>query len=133
MSECQHKHKDGTTAFECASYVLGSITMSKNSDGEMVEIDDNHVYDEICSLCYTTKNKEKISNMENEIKFKETWTLTDKEHTDIEKWKQAIKDVYGEYGNFEYRFSSGGGIGQVVKVYSEKAKIEKDFTDVDSW
>lgn len=66
-------------------------------------------------------------------KNKETWTLSDKEYEDIEAWKESIKEVFGSYGNFEYRFSSGGGIGTVVKVYSELAKIERDFTDVDSW
>jgi hypothetical protein len=51
----------------------------------------------------------------------------------LKKWQDAIKLIYGEYGNFEYRFSSGGGIGLVVKVYSELAEAEIDLTDVSKW
>mgnify|MGYP003475405952 CR=1 FL=1 len=47
-------------------------------------------------------------------------------------WKEAIKVVFGEYGNFEYTFSPTG-IGDVVTVYSELAKQELDLTDVDRW
>lgn len=51
----------------------------------------------------------------------------------LKEWQAAIKLIYGEYGNFEYRFSSGGGIGMCVRVYSELAEAEIDLTDVSKW
>lgn len=59
--------------------------------------------------------------------------LNDKEIQDIEKWKKAIAEVYGEEGTFQYRFSVGTGIGLAVSVWSDLAQIEKDFTDYESW
>ena len=37
-----------------------------------------------------------------------------------------------EYGSFDFTFSPNG-IGVGLKVYSNVAKVEKDFTDMDSW
>ena len=51
----------------------------------------------------------------------------------LRQWQENIKGVYGQYGNFEYRFSWGSGIGVEIKVYSELAKIELDLTNVEKW
>lgn len=61
-----------------------------------------------------------------------TFTVSEKEKKAIEEWKEKIKDLYGEYGLFTYKFTPNG-IGESVIVYSHLAKIEKDFTDMDSW
>jgi len=58
--------------------------------------------------------------------------LNEKEETEIKEWQDAIKQVYGEYGLFDYTFTPNG-IGVGIRVYSHVAKVEKDFTDVDSW
>jgi hypothetical protein len=64
---------------------------------------------------------------------KMTFEIDEDQMKKLKKWQDAIKLIYGEYGNFEYRFSSGGGIGLVVKVYSELAEAEIDLTDVSKW
>jgi hypothetical protein len=61
------------------------------------------------------------------------FSISEKEMADINKWKEAIKEVYGEYGTFEYRFRTGSGIGYTVSVYSDLTKTVKDFTDHSNW
>ena len=70
------------------------------------------------------KNKEQ----EKELSF----TIKGKELEKLQKWKEHIKGVYGEYGSFTYRFCPTG-IGDAVYVYSDNAKIEIELTDYDSW
>ena len=60
------------------------------------------------------------------------FSLTEKQNKEINDWKEHIKAVFGEYGNYEYTFKPTE-IGNVLIVYSEIADVEKDFTDVDSW
>jgi hypothetical protein len=61
-----------------------------------------------------------------------TFTLDEDQVKKLEEWQSHIKAIYGQYGDYEYRFSSNG-IGQIVTVYSELADIELDLTDVSSW
>jgi hypothetical protein len=61
-----------------------------------------------------------------------TFTISEKELKQIQEWQEAIKKIYGEYGKYTYSFTPTG-IGNVIEVYSEKANITKNFTDVDSW
>lgn len=58
--------------------------------------------------------------------------ISEKQATEIKVWQDAINKVYGEYGLFDFTFTPNG-IGVGLKVYSHIAKIEKDFTDIDSW
>ena len=61
-----------------------------------------------------------------------TFTLDEDQVKKLEEWQSHIKAIYGQYGDYEYRFSSNG-IGQIVTVYSELADIELELTDVDKW
>ena len=61
-----------------------------------------------------------------------TFTLDRKEVEKINEWKEHIKEVFGEFGEFTYSFTPNG-IGTTIKVYSVIADVEKDFTDVSSW
>ena len=61
-----------------------------------------------------------------------TFTLDEGQVKKLEEWQEHIKAIYGNYGQYEYRFSNNG-IGQIVSVYSDLADIELDLTDVDSW
>lgn len=61
-----------------------------------------------------------------------TFELNDKEIKRFDIWKKAIKEIYGEYGMFDFTFSPTG-IGTIVKVYSHLIKKEIDITDLDSW
>lgn len=63
----------------------------------------------------------------------EKFEVTEKQTKQIDKWTRAIKLVFGEVGDLEYRFGVGSGIGVTLKVYSKVANKEKDFTDYDSW
>lgn len=57
----------------------------------------------------------------------------DKEQLEkLNEWKEAIKKIYGEYGNYEYRFKHTG-IGVSIKVYNDLADTIIDLTDIDKW
>jgi hypothetical protein len=43
-----------------------------------------------------------------------------------------LKALYGEYGTLTWKITSTG-IGEVISVYSKRADVELDLTDVDSW
>jgi len=61
-----------------------------------------------------------------------TFTLDDDQVKKLDEWKEHIKDIYGEYGQYEYKFTSNG-IGQIVEVYSKLANATLDLTDVSKW
>lgn len=71
----------------------------------------------------------KKKNKEN---LKITIELSDKQQKMFEDWKGHIQALYGEVGGLTWSWSSCG-IGDTVTVYSEKAKVEIDLTDMDSW
>ena len=58
--------------------------------------------------------------------------LNETQEKKLKKWQEAIKEVFGEYGLFDYIFTPNG-IGDGVKVYSHLAKKSIDLTDIDSW
>jgi len=59
-------------------------------------------------------------------------TLNDKQQSQFDEWKSHIKALYGEYGLFTWTISYNG-IGPVITVFSELAKVSLDLTDSDSW
>ena len=50
----------------------------------------------------------------------------------IKEWQEHIKEVFGEYGTYEYRFTPTG-IGDGLYVYSRIAEVGKDFSNVEDW
>ena len=44
-----------------------------------------------------------------------TFSLSETQEIKLEEWKEAIKKVFGEYGNYDYIFSPTG-IGTCLKV-----------------
>ena len=61
-----------------------------------------------------------------------TFTIYPNETKILNEWMGNIYGVYGMYGNFEYKFKSGGGLGYDIWVYSDLAKTEICLTkDVD--
>lgn len=58
--------------------------------------------------------------------------ISEKQLLEIKEWQDAINKIYGEYGLFDFTFTPNG-IGERLRVYSHIAKVEKDFTDIDSW
>lgn len=61
-----------------------------------------------------------------------TFTLDEDQVKKLEEWQSHIKAIYGQYGDYEYKFTSNG-IGQIVEVYSGLADVTLDLTDVDKW
>jgi hypothetical protein len=58
--------------------------------------------------------------------------LSDKQQKMYEEWLSHLKAIYGEYGSLTWKITPTG-IGEGVSVYSEKARVELDLTDIDSW
>ena len=80
------------------------------------------------------KNKKVKSEPKPDFKKSKTMTfaLDEDQVKKLEDWQGHIKAVFGNFGDYEYRFSSNG-IGQIVTVYSELANVELDLTDIDKW
>ena len=76
-----------------------------------------------------------LKNMlDNSLNMKKIITieLNDKQQIMFDEWKSHIKSLYGEYGLFTWKITPNG-IGEEIIVYSHKAKVELDLTDIDSW
>ena len=58
--------------------------------------------------------------------------LNAKQQKNYEEWLSHLKARYGEYGTVTWKITSTG-IGEVISVYSKRADVELDLTDVDSW
>ena len=59
--------------------------------------------------------------------------INDKQLSKLNKWKEGIKEVFGEYGTYEYKFIEDSGIGTGIKVWSSLAKKDLNLTDVSTW
>ena len=58
--------------------------------------------------------------------------LNAKQQKNYEEWLSHLKALYGEYGTLTWKITSTG-IGEVISVYSKRADVELDLTDVESW
>ena len=67
-----------------------------------------------------------------EIKEK-TFTISKEQVEQLEEWQGHIKASYGEYGDYEYVFTGGSGIGMGVSVFSSLANIALDLTDYENF
>lgn len=61
-----------------------------------------------------------------------TFTLTETQEAKLLEWREAIKKVFGKYGDYDFIFNPGS-IGTVVKVYSHISKTTIDLTEVENW
>ena len=63
-----------------------------------------------------------------------SFSLNEKQEKKLQEWKDAIKTIYGEYGNYTYSFRPTG-IGGVVVVKSDLVGDDHflDLTDEESW
>jgi hypothetical protein len=50
----------------------------------------------------------------------------------LKEWQEKIKEIFGEYGHYDFIFTPYG-MGTGVKVRSHLTKTELDLTDVDKW
>ena len=58
--------------------------------------------------------------------------LNSKQQTQFDEWRGHIKALYGEYGIFTWKITPNG-IGTEIRVYSHRANIELDLTDIENW
>jgi hypothetical protein len=58
--------------------------------------------------------------------------LNDKQQKQYDEWCEHIKSLYGEYGMMTWKITPTG-IGEGISVYSKRANVELDLTDVESW
>jgi hypothetical protein len=58
--------------------------------------------------------------------------LTERQVKELKEWQEKIKDLFGEYGHYDYTFTPYGmGTGLVVK--SHKTGTTLDLSHVEDW
>jgi len=62
-----------------------------------------------------------------------TFIISDVEQKKIDEWKAALVVVFGSYGDLEYIFKTGSGVGVTVLVKSSLVEKRLDATDYDKW
>ena len=58
--------------------------------------------------------------------------LTARQEKELKEWQEKIKDLYGEYGTYTFKFTPTG-IGNGVVVYSHLTKLELDISHEEDW
>ena len=58
--------------------------------------------------------------------------LTARQEKELKEWQEKIKDLYGEYGKYTFKFTPTG-IGNGVVVYSHLTKLELDISHQEDW
>ena len=58
--------------------------------------------------------------------------LTARQEKELNEWQEKIKDLYGEYGTYTFKFTPTG-IGNGVVVYSHLTKLELDISHQEEW
>jgi hypothetical protein len=58
--------------------------------------------------------------------------LDESQEARLKEWQNKIKDLFGEYGQYDYTFSPCG-IGTGVEVFSHLTKTKLDLSDVEKW
>ena len=62
-----------------------------------------------------------------------TFTISKDQVKKLEEWQGHIKAIYGEYGDYDYVFNSGGGIGVDITVFSSLANTTLNLTDYENF
>ena len=58
--------------------------------------------------------------------------LTERQEKELKEWQEKIKDLFGEYGHYDYTFTPYG-MGTGVKVRSHKTGTTLDLSHVEDW
>ena len=58
--------------------------------------------------------------------------LTARQEKELKEWQEKIKDLYGEYGTYTFKFTPTG-ICNGVAVYSHLTKLELDISHQKDW
>jgi hypothetical protein len=60
------------------------------------------------------------------------FNLDEEQVAKLKEWQEKIKEIFGEYGHYDFIFTPYG-MGTGVKVRSHLTKTEFDLTDVEKW
>lgn len=60
------------------------------------------------------------------------FNLTSEQVSKLKEWQEKIKDLFGEYGTYDYIFTPLG-IGSIVKVRSHLTNTILELTDETTW
>ena len=61
-----------------------------------------------------------------------SFTLTERQERELQEWQAKIKELFGEYGHYDYTFTPYGmGMGVVVK--SHKTGTTLDISHEEDW
>jgi hypothetical protein len=60
------------------------------------------------------------------------FNLNEDQLSRLKEWQDKIKDIFGEYGLYDYTFTPNG-IGVSVRVQSHLTKTQIDLTQIDEW
>ena len=66
------------------------------------------------------------------IVHKIEFSLNEKQLVKLREWQGKIKDLFGEYGHYDYIFTPYG-MGTGVTVKSHLTKTELDLSMVEDW
>jgi hypothetical protein len=58
--------------------------------------------------------------------------LSESQISRLKQWQDKIKEIFGEYGLYDYTFTPNG-IGSSVRVKSHITKTEINLTEIDKW
>jgi len=95
---------------------------------------DKKVFDTDLTYVVSEEIAKKYDNNMGKKETKEkTFTISKEQVKKLEEWQGHIKAIYGEYGDYEYVFTSGGGIGMGVSVFSSLANVSLDLTDYENF
>jgi hypothetical protein len=61
-----------------------------------------------------------------------TFELDEAQVAKLKEWQEKIKDLFGEYGHYDYTFTPFG-MGTGVKVRSHLTNTELDLSMVENW
>ena len=61
-----------------------------------------------------------------------TFELDEAQVAKLKEWQEKIKDLFGEYGHYDYTFTPFG-MGTGVKVRSHLTSTELDLSMVENW
>ena len=61
-----------------------------------------------------------------------SFTLTEKQELELKDWQEKIKELFGEYGHYDYTFT-GYGMGTSLVVKSHLTKTELDLSHLEDW
>jgi hypothetical protein len=66
------------------------------------------------------------------MKGNKQFSLNEKQMVLLTEWQEKIKDIFGEYGHYDYKFTPYGmGTGLIVK--SHLTGTELDLSMVEDW